>query len=526
MSQSKLNYTIASIFIALPWCSSIAQKSKSPNILIIMTDQQRWDALRYSGANDIIQTPNLDKLAREGAYFSQANSPCPVSGPARTSILTGRLIETTGIRTNMDSDNDKKCDYKTFDQILASNGYVSEYIGKFHSPMDMAHVYSNPSQYGYKVPELIKSWEKLYHFYLNENTKKRQPNSNELIDFSFFDGTTYKPSPIDRRFEKLRTGLIADSELKTRPLSQPDHNGTLNLDSQFSITAVQGKQTIEAIEQLKNKKFVITCSFHCPHSPILPTEPFASMYKPSEMPIPKSISDKMVGSPYINANGRLLMPEYADSAKIGYMIANYYALVTELDSWVGKIIAKLDDLKLRDNTLIIFMSDHGEMLGAHGMREKNVFLEESVRVPLILNYPSKISSRKVDIPVSTVDIFSTILDYAGINVESDGYSLRKLANGDAPSIDFAVSEWNWENQQTPNLMIRTKDWKLMISKNNNQKNMDALYDLKNDPYELNNLLFSKRETYKEMAESLKVKLYNYLVKVKYSYAEDIKQRRF
>lgn len=518
--------TLASIFAAAPLCNSTAQKKSTPNVLVIMTDQQRWDALRYSGANDIIKTPNLDRLAANGAYFSQACSPCPVSGPARTSILTGRLTESSGIRTNMDSDNNKKCDYKTFDQILVANGYVAEYYGKFHSPVYMATAYSNPPQYGYNVPELIKSWEKLYHFYLNEVTIKRQPGNGELLDFSFFDGAHYKPDPIDRRFDKLPSGQLSEEELKIRQLVQPDHHGTLNIKPEHSITAVQGRQTIEAIERNKNNKFVITCSFHYPHSPILPTEPYASMYKPSEMPIPKTISDQMAGSPYYKSNGRLLMPEYADSTKIRYMIANYYALVTEIDDWVGKIIDKLDELKLRENTLVIFMSDHGEMLGAHGMREKNVMLEESVRVPLIINYPGKVTGRKIDTPVSLINVFPTILDYAGIKTESDGYSLRKLANGKKESTDFVVAEWNWEKQEVPNLMIRTKEWKLLISRYDDKKNLDALYDLKNDPYELNNLLFTDKAKYKGTAETMKAKLVDYLAKVKYSYVEEIRQRTF
>lgn len=526
MLLKNFNLPLATLFVAAPLCNATAQKKSSPNILVIMTDQQRWDALWYSGANDIVKTPNLDKLAAEGAYFSQACSPCPVSGPARTSILTGRLTESTGIRTNMDSDDNKKCDYKTFDQILVANGYVAEYFGKFHSPNSMADCYSNPSEYGYQGSKLIKDWEKLYHFYLAQNIKKTQPKEGELIDFSFYNGITYTPAPVDRRYDRLPTGIIPEKDLAVRQHSQSDHHGHLNLNAEHTITAVQGRQTIEALERNKANKFIITCSFHCPHSPMLPSEPYASMYKPSEMPIPKTISDKMEGNPYFKSNGRLLMPEYADSTKIRYMMANYFAFVTEIDDWVGKIIGKLDELKLRENTLIIFMSDHGEMLGAHGMREKNIFLEESVRVPLIISYPGKIASRKIDTPVSLLNIFPTILDYAGIKAESDAYSLRGIANGKKAEKDFAVSEWNWPNRDVPNLMIRTKEWKLLISKNNNQKNLDALYDLKNDPDEINNLLFTERAKYKETAESLKVKLVNYLVKVKYSYVEEIKQRTF
>lgn len=520
------NFTLASLVVAAPLYNTFSQKKPAPNFLIIMTDQQRWDALQFSGANKIIKTPNLDKLAAEGAYFSQACSPCPVSGPARTSILTGRLTEKNGIRTNMDSDNNKACDYKTFDQILAANGYTAEYFGKFHSPAYMANCYSNPSEYGYQGTKLIKDWEKLYHFYLAENIKKRQPKEGELIDFSFYNGVTYTPAPIDRRYEKLPTGIIPEKDLAARQHSQSDHHGHLNLDAEHTITAVQGRQTIAALERNKANKFVITCSFHCPHSPMLPSEPYASMYNPSEMPVPKTITDKMEGNPYIKSNGRLLMPEYADSTKIGSMIANYYGFITEIDDWVGKIIGKLDELKLRENTIVIFMSDHGEMLGAHGMREKNVMLEESVRVPLIINYPSKISSRKIDAPVSLINLFPTILDFAGIKAESDGYSLRNVVKGKPAVKDFAVAEWNWEKQEVPNLMIRTKEWKLLISRNDNKKNLDALFDLKNDPFELNNLLFTDKANYIQQAENLKAKLVDYLENVKYPYFDEIKNRTF
>lgn len=208
------------------------------------------------------------------------------------------------------------------------------------------------------------------------------------------------------------------------------------------------------------------------------------------------------------------------------MIANYYGFVTEIDEWVGKIINKLEELKLRENTLIIFMSDHGEMLGAHGMREKNIFLEESVRVPLIINFPGKISGRRVDAPVSLLNVFPTIMDYAGIEAESEGFSLRGLTKGKSAPVDFAVSEWNWPNRDVPNLMIRTRDWKLLISRNKDNKNPDALYDLKNDPYELNNLLYTDREAYRKTAEKLQAKLVDYLEDVNYSYVEEIKKRTF
>lgn len=473
-------------------CSNVTKQLPStPNFLIIMTDQQRWDALAIAG-NSAIITPNLDRLAAEGTRFSTAVSPCPVSGPARTSMLTGLLVENSTVRTNMDSDGLTTIPHLSYDQLLEAQGYVCEYYGKFHSPLHMADCYANPSEYGLEAPHVVKQWETLYKYYLTDKVKfdKRIPEAGELFDFSFYGGLLYRPNPMDRRYEDAFTGgAISPEELKKRMLSQPDHHGVLQLDDDLTITALQAQQTIDALKRNKDNRFSITCSFHSVHSPILPTQKYVDMYNVEEMPIPVSIDDSMTNSPYKGSNGRLIMPEYRDAKKVQYMTQHYYALVTEVDEWVGKILQTLDELELADNTVVIFTSDHGEMLGAHGMREKNVFLEESLRVPLIVRYPAEESVCKVvDNPISTLNIFATILDYANIDKPSDGYSLRPIMKGESLAKDAAISEWNWGHKNQPNLMIRTNQWKLIVSSNFTDHRIDALYNLKDDPFELNNLL--------------------------------------
>lgn len=520
--------TITSLLLLLPFATKAVHTAKTkPNFLIIITDQQRWDAIQASGANSIIRTPNIDRLFHEGAYFREAVSPCPVSGPARTSMLTGRFIESTGIKTNMDSEGLLDCPYKSYDQILSENGYIAEYYGKFHSPKNLAFGYSNPSLYGYQGAELIRNWETLYHFYLAEHLDWRPQREGEFYDFSFYNGLQYIPSPIDRRYDKLPSGIMTPAELKMRKLTQPDHHGKLDLSPEHTITAVQGRQTIDAINRLKNQQFIITCSFHCPHSPILPSEPYSSLYNPKRMPVPASINDQMENSPYKSSNGRLLLKEYADSSKIGYMIAEYYASVSEVDEWVGKILDTLDQLHLSQNTVIFFVSDHGEMLGAHGMREKNIFLEESVRVPFAIRYPNGIKTpRIIDTPISAINIFSTIMDYAGIQIPNDGFSLKSIAEGGRTPYNFTISEWNWENQLVPNLMIRTSNWKLLLTLNPDSKSMDALYDIKNDPFEINNLLASEKEIEKHISIALNLKneALGYLKKVNYKRVLDIENK--
>jgi arylsulfatase A-like enzyme len=501
-----------------------SQQAENPNVLLIMTDQQSWDAVGYAG-NKIIKTPHLDRLASEGVNFSQAVTGCPVSAPARTSILTGRLIETTTIRGNNDlTAND--CFYPTFDEILAKKGYAVEYYGKFHSPYHMANVYTNPTVDGKSSFEQIVKWEPNYVDFLRKKIQKRPLKKDELYETSFYGGTIpYRPDPPDTMYEMIHAGNKANIDVSEKR-SQADVHGVLDLAAEYTITAIQGQQTIEALERLKDKPFVLTASFHCPHVPITPSEPYASMYKPEDMVPYTSITDKRSNSPY---HPNVENAPYNAKEKVQYMIANYYAFVTEIDDWVGKILDKLDELNLTQNTLVIFVSDHGEMLGAHGMRGKFCFYEESVRVPFLMRYPGKIPEGKtITTPVSIMNIFPTILDYAGLkNIPSDGYSMRGIMEGtNLPKYDFAISEWMWKQESVPSLMIRTEQWKLMTTHRAGGKNVEVLYDLVNDPHEMNNLLGSNPERfkYKEITEALRSKLVGYLKDVNSPLTEGVEKR--
>ncbi|MCD6354248.1 MAG: sulfatase-like hydrolase/transferase [Prolixibacteraceae bacterium] len=503
---------------------SAQTKATQPNILVIMTDQQAFSALGYSG-NKIIKTPNIDRLASQGVYFSQAVTQCPVCAPARTSILTGRTTEKTTIRSNRDI-HGNDCYYPTFDEILAKRGYKTEYCGKYHSPEHMARVYMNPPVDGMTGTDPIVHWEPIYVKYIQNKFPERPLKKGELYETSFYGGTVpYKLDPPDSQYEKVMAGeKVEKAELKK--ISQADVHGVLDLPAEYTITAVQGKQTIAALERLKDNQFILTCSFHCPHVPITPSEPYASMYNAKDMITPVSIEDRRENSPY--HPGKIFSP-YNEKEKVQYMTANYYAFVTEVDDWVGKILNKLDELKLAENTLVIFVSDHGEMLGAHGMRGKFCFYEESVRVPLIFRFPGKIKAGTViSNPVSTFNIYPTILDYAGVNnIASDGYSLKGIMEkGESPKYDFAVSEWSWKNESVPSIMIRTNRWKLMTTHRKGGKNVEALFDLKNDPYEMNNLLGSNPERfkYKATAEDLRSKLVGYLKDINYPLVDGIEQR--
>lgn len=542
MKRTKLLiYSLITIAAALKsFGADQADKARKPNLLFIMTDQQRYDAIGAVGKYKFLKTPNLDRLAKTGAFFTKAYTPCAVSGPARSCILTGLMVEHNNVRSNGTTAEDpvknNVTTKKTFDQILAANGYYSEYHGKWHAPIGWTDCYSefryqspkgNP--FKYTTEHLIK-----YKAKVKDYVKSQPRPENALLDTTMF-GAYYKPDPIDRRavYGCDENGNLPAKELKKRKIVQPDNHGELILPAELSLTAFQATETIAALDRAKKsgKPFNITCSIFFPHAPMLPTKPFHGMYKPEDMPVPESIADPMVDSPYKRENGRNSTPEYSDPEKIKYMMANYFALVSEADMWIGKILGKLDEIGETDNTLIVFISDHGEMLGAHGMREKNMFLEESARVPMILNFPGKIKPTKIDEKTSLLDLFPTILDYMGVKYDKrDGESLVDVISGKKTKSDMVVTEWLYRNPALQvSHMIAEGDWKLMLSCDPESKVPSALYNLKDDPNEMKNLIGHSnpaRDKYIAKAESLKKSLIAYLKEKNSAYADSISKVNF
>lgn len=223
------------------------------------------------------------------------------------------------------------------------------------------------------------------------------------------------------------------------------------------------------------------------------------------------------------------MPEYANPALLKFMMKNYFGLVSEIDYWVGKVLDTLDEIGARDNTIVIFVSDHGEMLGSHGMREKNVFYEESARVPLIIRYPDGIRPCVVEDKVSTIDLFQTILDYAGICVkERDGRSLRPLIEG-MDSRDFVVTEWLYNGKRQPSHMIVKDNWKLFFNYSNDSSVQPVLFNLEKDPYEMHNLIGRSspyREKWLSKAEDLKEIMLEWLEERNSRYVGHIRNIKF
>jgi arylsulfatase A-like enzyme len=302
------------------------------------------------------------------------------------------------------------------------------------------------------------------------------------------------------------------------------------IPAEFTDTASVAKEVISAMKKLASgeKPWSLMCSFHYPHAPMVCLEEFFNHYPEKEMPVSESISDTLSGHPYEKANNRLKLPQYADPEKVRGMVSVYYALIEEIDSWVGKILDALEATGQMDNTLIVFASDHGEMLGAHGLREKNIFFEESVRVPLILKLPGAAYAGKVvSSPVSLINLYSTLMDYCGVTTgtKTDAPSLRSLIEARSESEDaFVCSEWNPRGPVEPNLMIRTGQWKLFIPNSKDSAVKNVLYDVHVDSFERRNLLADDSKKYEKITKKLQSDLCEWLNQVGSPAVDSVKER--
>ncbi len=473
------------ITIFLIYAVQYSFSKEKPNILIIMTDQQRFDALSFAG-NRILQTPNLDRLAKEGVYFKNAYTQCAVCTPARASILTGCTVANTKVVSNKLAYVGKESGIMpmlTYDEILAENGYECEYYGKWHTPTFRAMIYNNPvTVAGKSKSELGPGKKAAYLSYLEPYFPEQESKDNELIDT--YTERPYWPDPIDKRDELRKQG--EDTNIK---VGQSDIHGVTSIPAEHYISAFEAGKTLMALDKLKDKTFSLTCSFHHPHPPYLASKKYIEMFPPEEMILPENISDDMENSPYLRTK-KGTSKSYSDPEKIKYFISEYYAMVKEVDDWVGEILDKLEELGLAENTLVVFTSDHGEMLGGHGLRGKFNFYEESSHVPMMIRFPGRIKEGIiVDSPVSNIDLFATILDYLEMpETPSDGISLRGLIEGTADKDTYVVTEWLSDLTTKPSHMVLKGGWKLLIPDSSAKTELNALYNLNDDPYELHNLL--------------------------------------
>jgi len=476
---------------ATAWAASKAtDKAAAParklNILFIQSDQLNTKAIGcYGGA---VQTPNIDRLARDGAQFMQAYVTRPTSSPCRASIVTGLHTYQHGIVNNVLPKNQQGLTAAdtTTDKLLNGAGYATHHYGKWHIG-DEGKLPYFPDMYGYSD-------------YIKENKKARTAMmSDDQGEWMEFKGIAF---PVELALPiASRQAWFEKNWSKRSDFDSYSKIGRLRLDPNQWVDWVTCDKAIAMLDELKgsDKPFMITSSFIWPHDPNFAPMPYYGMFDPAKIPDPStSAPDKLYQGDWSYQFAQGLGK---DGVKEFMRI--YYANVKYVDDLVGRLMAALERNGQLDNTMVIFVADHGDMLGNHGMVWKTTssFYQDLVRVPMIIYCPKLIAAGKYDMPVSVVDFMPTILSITGhkelVPAGRPGLDLTRYVGKGAAAAAFprkyVVCERVDNNapggarQVLPGasagFMITDAHWKLV----KDTKGNELLFDLKSDPDETRDL---------------------------------------
>ncbi len=440
-----------------------------PNIFLIHSDQHRYDAVSVNG-NATILTPNLDRLARDGATFPHAFSTCPMCTPARASLLTGTWPTTHRSLCNPTCDfyQPARRDLPVLTELLADAGYTIGWVGRYHGELE-----GTPSDHG-------------VHHYVTDHGYRAWAQARGLPDMRSRPMGLFGAVLDDRPADESSVAWQADRVLEL-------------LDQTAGGDADAGNDAGGA--PLERRPFFLRWDPPEPHLPCHPSKQFHDRYDGIAIPPWPSFPDVLEGKPApqrrqhtIWGTGGWTWGDWEPFVRL------YYAMVSEIDHHVGRVLARLDELGLSDETLVIYSADHGDFAGGHGFADKHFNMYDDVlRVPLIVRWPGHVAagSRPAGFVSQEIDIARTLLEIGGVEPPESfvGQNLVSLAAaGDAsgsvaPSRNDIISQYfGTESGMYSSRMLRERRWKYVW----NPLHRDELYDLDVDPGELTNLIDDKR----------------------------------
>ena len=463
------------------------------NIFMVLCDELRADALGFMG-NDIVKTPRIDEMAKDSVIFENSFCGSPMCVPSRVSISTGRHALCHGAVDNLLKPLETE---KSFYEILKEQNYSTANFGKWHSNIE-------PEKFGI---DISKTYE-------NETDEIEQTISCfGIADKKTRQSTTYKKNPGD-------ISLIMSG---TRPTHKDN-----------TLDTVVTKHYLDYLESIKNSDQPIFArlSILDPHTPYLPSEPFASMYDPDSLPMPESMFDNLKNKPILQQYFKKVRGfEAFNEADFRRSKAAYYGLVSHVDERIGIFVDYLKANDLYDDSLIIFTSDHGSMLGEQGFLEKWGYMyDQVIHTPLLIKMPNNeaANTRKKSF-VESIDLMPTLLDLLNVDIPENvhGKSLVPyIREHTSNHKDKVFAQYYCGSlQNTPALMVRDKKWKLtsypeghaledflledhplkMSAFFDCEEFLGELYDLEKDPEERYNLF--NDEQYSEIKD-------NYLTEIK------------
>jgi iduronate 2-sulfatase len=453
------------IVAALCWSGvSHAAEAKRTNVLFIISD----DLNTYLGCygDPRARTPNIDKLAARGVKFEKAYCTFPLCGPSRNSFLTGLYPNSSGIVANSQVFRQTVPRQVSLPQAFRQQGYFAARIGKL---------------YHYNVPNSIGT------------DGHDDPGSWEM---------EINPAGVDRLEEMPKIFSLVSNQFGgvlswyASPKSEEHHT-----DSKI---ATETEWVLERCAKQKDRPFFLAVGFFRPHTPyVSPKTPYFDMYPEDRMPVVTGVAEDQADVPAAALNSRRKEQDAMTDAQRRQALQAYYASISFMDAQVGKVVNALDRLGLAENTVIVFTSDHGYLMGQHGLWQKLSLFEQSVQVPLLMVAPGV--SKKgsvVKTPVSQLDLYPTLTELAGVKAPANiqGESLVPLLKDvNAKSRGWALTQVMRGNVVRPGIIaptegasrgffgysLRTARWRYTEWDEGNKGK--ELYDHDKDPKELTNL---------------------------------------
>jgi len=476
---------------------------KRPNILILMTDQQRADSLGCYG-NKVCRTPNLDRLAEQGALMTNAFVANPLCMPNRATFWTGRYPSAHGVRSN---GIPLSYDEITMVRVLAEAGYETASFGKIHlQPSGLLECV-------FPDGRRMISYESRPYW---ERTDPRQPRR-------FYRPDDRMPVP-HYGFQQIKLTIghgewpsghyywwlkenhpdvfnRRGREHALRPPTGAMQSWKSAVPAECHPTRWVCDRTIEFLRTRKDtvRPFLAVCSIPDPHHPFTPPAPYCFMYDEVDIPLPERREGDLEAKPPhflryyregLKTSGTHEVPPstFTDD-HWREIIAHTYGMVTQIDDNLGRVLDCLDQEGLADNTIVLFTSDHGDLLGDHGLVLKGPYhMDGLVRVPMIWRMPGRIpAGRRLDGLFSTADVMDTLLDILGVEPPpgTQGISARAYLEGSGPAPRDALLVEN--DEEYLDLRLRTlitPDWKITVYAG---QSYGELYDRRKDPGEFENL---------------------------------------
>lgn len=531
MRSIKLQFLLLCIALTVAFsCKKSEEQAEKetppPNIVLMISDDHAYQAISAYG-HGLNKTPNIDRLAKEGAIFTRACVTNSICAPSRAVILTGKHSFING-----KVDNVQPFDWEqdNFAKLLQKAGYQTAMIGKIHLdglPQGFDHSMVLPGQGHYYNPDFIVNGErKRFEGYVTELTtefalqwleEKREKDKPFLLIYNqkaphrnwqpapkyltLFDDTTFTPPPtyFDDDTDYRGRGTAAKTqEMEIDGHAQWGHDFKLVVDP-------EGKET-NFTNELKRFNDKQREEWNAAYGP--KNQAFLNAYRSKGERAFTKVQQKEVGL-----------------WKFNRYIKDYLRTIQSVDDGVGEVLDYLEKNGLADNTIVIYTSDQGFYLGEHGWFDKRFMYEESFRTPLLVRYPKEISKGTVvDQLVQNLDFAPTLLDYAGVQVPSDmqGESFRKLVNGSSgewrDAVYYTYYEYPSVHMVKRHYGVATDRYKLMHF----YYDVDEweMYDLEKDPSEMNNVY--NDAAYAEVKADLHQKLSE--LRSKYGDSDELDQK--